>query len=54
MSFSRRNFIFGSIAASVYVSLWNVDTSKAEITVGESAEDRKLLTKMCRDIYPHD
>ena len=54
MSFSRRSFIFGSIAASVYVSLWNVDTSKAEITVGESAEDRKLLTKMCRDIYPHD
>ena len=31
MNFSRRNFIFGSIAASVYVSLWDIDTSKAEL-----------------------
>ena len=54
MNFSRRNFIFGSIAASVYVSLWDIDTSKAEVNIGESKEEKKLLIKMCRDIYPHD
>ena len=54
MSISRRSFIFGSVAASVFISLWDINPSKAEIKVGESAEDKKLIIKMCRDIYPHD
>ena len=54
MSISRRSFVFGSVAASVFVSLWDIDPSKAEVKVGEGAEDKKLLMKMVRDIYPHD
>jgi len=54
MVFSRRKFIFGSIAASVYVSLWNINPAEAEVKIGDSSEDKKILMKMCRDIYPHD
>ena len=54
MSISRRNFIFGSIASSVFISLWDIDPSKAEIKIGDNPEDKKLLMKMCRDVYPHD
>ena len=54
MNISRRNFIFGSIASSVFISLWDIDPSKAEIKIGDNPEDKKLLMKMCRDVYPHD
>ena len=54
MSLSRRNFLFGSMAASVLVSLWDVDVSKAAVKVGNSPDEKKLLMKMVRDTYPHD
>ena len=54
MNLSRRKFVFGALATSVLVSIWNVDHSKAEVKVGNSTEDKKLLIKMIRDIYPHD
>ena len=43
MNISRRSFIFGSVAASVFISLWDINPSKAEVKVGESAEDKKLI-----------
>ena len=54
MSISRRSFVFGSVAASVFISIWDVNPSKAEVKVGDSAEDKKLIIKMVRDVYPHD
>ena len=35
MSISRRSFVFGSVAASVFISLWDINPSKAEVKVGE-------------------
>ena len=54
MNISRRKFIFGSIATSVLVSLWQIDHLKAEVKVGNKPDEKKLLIKMVRDIYPHD
>ena len=54
MSISRRSFIFGSVATSVFISLWDINPSKAEVKVGDNAEDKKLIIKMVRDVYPHD
>ena len=54
MSISRRSFVFGSVAASVFISLWDINPSKAEVKVGDNAEDKKLIIKMVRDVYPHD
>ena len=54
MSISRRSFVFGSVAASVFISLWDINPSKAEVKVGDNTEDKKLIIKMVRDIYPHD
>ena len=54
MSISRRSFVFGSVAASVFISIWDINPSKAEVKVGDNAEDKKLIIKMVRDIYPHD
>ena len=34
MNISRRGFIFGSVAASVFISLWDINPSKAEVKVG--------------------
>ena len=54
MYISRRNFIFGSVATTVLVSLWQIDHTLAEVKVGSSPDEKKLLIKMIRDIYPHD
>ena len=54
MSISRRSFIFSSVASGVLISLWDIDITKAEVKVGSSQEEKKILMKMCRDIYPHD
>jgi hypothetical protein len=54
MSISRRSFVFGSVAASVFISLWDINPSKAEVKVGDNAADKKLIIKMVRDVYPHD
>ena len=54
MSISRRSFVFGSVAASVFISLWDINPSKAEVKVGDNATDKKLIIKMVRDVYPHD
>ena len=54
MSISRRSLIFSSVASGVLISLWDIDITKAEVKVGSSQEEKKILMKMCRDIYPHD
>lgn len=54
MSLSRRSFLAGAIATSVYVSLWSIDSAKAKITAGSKKEDKELLKKMVRTLYPHD
>lgn len=54
MNISRRKFIFGSIATSVLVSLWQIDHLKAEVKVGSKPDEKKLLIKMIRTLYPHD
>ena len=54
MNLSRRSFLAGAIATSVYASLWSIDSAKAKITAGSKKEDKELLKKMVRTLYPHD
>ena len=54
MSVSRRTFLTGALATSVYMSLWSIDPAKAKITAGSKKEDKELLMKMVRTLYPHD
>ena len=54
MNSSRRTFMAGAFATTVYASLWNIDSSMAKITVGSKKEDKDLLLKMVRTLYPHD
>ena len=54
MSLSRRSFLAGAFATSVYASLWSIDTAKATITAGSKKEDKEILMKMVRTLYPHD
>ena len=54
MSVSRRTFLTGALATTVYMSLWSIDTAKAKITAGSKKEDKELLMKMVRTLYPHD
>ncbi len=54
MSISRRSFLAGAFATTVYASLWNIDKSQAKISAGSKKEDKALLVKMVRTLYPHD
>ena len=54
MSVSRRTFLTGALATTVYLSLWSIDPAKAKITAGSKKEDKELLMKMVRTLYPHD
>ena len=54
MNISRRSFLAGAFASTVYVSLWSIDPAKAKITAGEKKEDKEVLMKMVRTLYPHD
>ena len=54
MSLSRRTFLAGAFATTVYTSLWNIDTAKAKITAASKKEEKKLLIKMIRTLYPND
>ena len=54
MNISKRSFIFGSMATTVLVSLWEIDVTKAAVKIGNSPDDKKLLVKMIREVYPHD
>ena len=54
MNLSRRSFLAGAIATSVYASIWSIDSAKAKITAGSKKEDKELLMKMVRTLYPHD
>ena len=54
MSVSRRTFLTGALATTVYMSLWSIDPAKAKITAGSKKEDKDLLMKMVRTLYPHD
>ena len=54
MSLSRRSFLTGAFATTVYLSLWSIDPAKAKITAGSKKEDKELLMKMVRTLYPHD
>ncbi len=54
MNTSRRSFLAGAFATTVYISMWNIDSAKAKITAGEKKEDKEILMKMVRTLYPHD
>ena len=54
MSVSRRTFLTGALATTVYMSLWSIDPARAKITAGSKKEDKELLMKMVRTLYPHD
>ena len=54
MNISRRSFIFGAVASTVYTSLWSINIAKAKISAGSNKEDKDLLIKMVRTLYPHD
>jgi hypothetical protein len=54
MNISRRSFIFGAVASTVYTSLWSINIAKAKISAGSNKEDKELLIKMVRTLYPHD
>jgi hypothetical protein len=54
MKISRRSFIAGAFASTVYASLWSINVAKAKISAGANKEDKELLMKMVRTLYPHD
>jgi len=54
MNISRRSFLAGAFATTVYASLWSIDPTKAAITAGSKKEDKDVLMKMVRTLYPHD
>ena len=54
MKISRRSFIAGAFASTVYTSLWSINLAKAKISAGSNKEDKELLMKMVRTLYPHD
>ena len=54
MNISRRSLLAGAFATTVYMSLWNIDPAKAKIKAGENKEDKEILMKMVRTLYPHD
>ena len=54
MNSSRRSFLAGAFATTVYISLWNIDSVNAKVSVGSKKEDKDLLKKMVRTLYPHD
>ncbi len=54
MSISRRSFLVGAFATTVYASLWSIDKSQAKISAGSKKEDKEILMKMVRTLYPHD
>ena len=54
MNISRRSFIFGAVASTVYTSLWSINIAKAKISAGSNKEDKDMLIKMVRTLYPHD
>jgi hypothetical protein len=54
MKISRRSFIAGAFASTVYTSLWSINVAKAKISAGSNKEDKELLIKMVRTLYPHD
>ena len=54
MKISRRSFIAGAVATSVYTSLWSINPAKAKIKAGSDKADMQILMKMVRTLYPHD
>ena len=54
MNISRRSLLAGAFATTVYMSLWNINPAKAKIKAGEKKEDKEILMKMVRTLYPHD
>ena len=41
MKISRRSFLTGAFATTVYISLWSVDTARAKINAGSKPEEKK-------------
>ena len=54
MNFSRRSFLAGAFATTVYTTLWKIDPANAKIEAASSEEDKNLIVKMIRVLYPHD
>ena len=54
MNLSRRALMAGTFATTVYASLWSINKAKAKITAGSKKEDKDILMKMVRTLYPHD
>ena len=41
MKISRRSFLTGAFATTVYISLWSVDPARAKINAGTKPEENK-------------
>ena len=54
MNVSRRSFLVGAFAATVYSTLWKIDPANAKIETASNEEEKKLIVKMIRVLYPHD
>ncbi len=54
MKISRRGLLFGTASSIVYTSLLGTSSVKAKIIAGSANEEKKLLVKMIRILYPHD
>ncbi|OUV79067.1 MAG: hypothetical protein CBC91_04045 [Rickettsiales bacterium TMED131] len=54
MKLSRRSFLVGTFATTIYATLWSIDPSKAKITAASSKKDKEVLKKMVRTLYPHE
>ena len=50
MKISRRSFLTGAFATTVYISLWSVDTAKAKINAGSKPEEKKIINENGKNI----
>ena len=50
MKISRRSFLTGAFATSVYISLWSVDPARAKIKAGSEPEEKKNINENGKNI----
>ena len=46
--------LLGTASSIAYASLWGIGSAKARIIAGSGNEEKKVLMKMIRVLYPHD
>jgi len=55
MNFTRRKFLLGTASTSAVIGMWGaVNVAEAKMVAGSNPNDRKLISKMIKTLYPHN